>query len=185
MADRRTTKTKKAITKAFLILIKQKEITKITVAEICQQADIGRGTFYLHFENVYDLFIHIENDVLAQVGKLFDDALMNHRPVSYSRFVEKTAEYMIENKALSELFLDDKTSYTFLKKVKIFFTEREFNARKGEVIDIEYIRYQVAYKVTGIVGILQQWVETGMLLSPKKIGQIVASLGHEKEPPNT
>lgn len=181
MADRRTKKTKKAITKSFLSLIKNKDINKITVAEICNKADIGRGTFYLHYQDVYDLYSKIENDVLLEVGRLFDNALLNQRPVSYSMFIEKTAEYMIENKDLSELFLNEKTSFMFLKKVKSFFTERELNARKGEDIDIEYIRYQVAYKVTGIVGVLQQWVDTGMHQSPEEVGQIIAQVSYEKK----
>lgn len=53
--DRRSTRTKQAIKQAFLDLTKEKPINKITIAELSQQADIGRGTFYTHYEDIYDL----------------------------------------------------------------------------------------------------------------------------------
>ena len=40
---------------SLLDLTKEKPINKITIAELSQQADIGRGTFYTHYEDIYDL----------------------------------------------------------------------------------------------------------------------------------
>lgn len=48
--DRRQRKTREAIFKAFIELLSQKDINKITVGEIIERADIGRATFYAHFE---------------------------------------------------------------------------------------------------------------------------------------
>lgn len=45
MNDRRTTKSKDAIRTCFLSLLKEKKLNKITVAEICRMADIGRAPF--------------------------------------------------------------------------------------------------------------------------------------------
>ena len=48
--DRRQRKTSEAIFQAFTGLLSQKDYTRITVGEIIQQADVGRATFYAHFE---------------------------------------------------------------------------------------------------------------------------------------
>lgn len=48
--DRRQRKTRESIFKAFISLLSEKEFTQITVGEIIERADIGRGTFYAHFE---------------------------------------------------------------------------------------------------------------------------------------
>ncbi len=45
--DRRTRYTRQTIKDTFLELLKQKSFTKITVTEICKNAEINRGTFYL------------------------------------------------------------------------------------------------------------------------------------------
>ena len=49
--DRRITKTRKAIYNAFLQLLNQKDYETITVQEIIDLADVGRSTFYSHYES--------------------------------------------------------------------------------------------------------------------------------------
>ena len=49
--DRRITKTRKAIYSAFLQLLNQKDYETITVQEIIDLADVGRSTFYSHYES--------------------------------------------------------------------------------------------------------------------------------------
>ena len=49
--DRRISKTRKAIYTAFLQLLNQKNFEMITVQEIIDLADVGRSTFYSHYES--------------------------------------------------------------------------------------------------------------------------------------
>ena len=48
--DRRQKKTRAAIFNAFCSLLSKKHYNSITVGEIIQLADVGRATFYAHFE---------------------------------------------------------------------------------------------------------------------------------------
>ena len=48
--DRRQRKTREAIFKAFIDLLSHKNFSLITVGEIIDKADVGRATFYAHFE---------------------------------------------------------------------------------------------------------------------------------------
>ena len=65
--DRRQRKTREAIFKAFTQLLSQKDFSQITVGQIIDKADIGRATFYAHFETkdfllkafCEELFCHI------------------------------------------------------------------------------------------------------------------------------
>ena len=53
--DMRVRMTKKMLIGAFLQLRREKPLRRITVSELCQCAGVGRGTFYAHYEDVYDL----------------------------------------------------------------------------------------------------------------------------------
>ena len=48
--DRRQKKSREAIFKAFAELLSEKHVNQITVGEIIQRANVGRATFYAHFE---------------------------------------------------------------------------------------------------------------------------------------
>ena len=76
--DRRQLKTRKAIFCAFRNLLEKKRYENITVQDIIDEADVGRSTFYSHFETkdlllnamCEDMFYHIfENDPCPWVGK--------------------------------------------------------------------------------------------------------------------
>ena len=63
--DRRQRKTRNAIFQAFITLLSKHNVHQITVGQIIQQADVGRATFYAHFETKESL-------LKALCGELFD-----------------------------------------------------------------------------------------------------------------
>lgn len=54
--DLRVVKTLDSIETALLKLLKSKPLDKITVTELAQTARINKGTFYLHYVDIYDLY---------------------------------------------------------------------------------------------------------------------------------
>lgn len=53
--DRRVAKTRKSIMQAFYVLLDKKKYSEITIQDIIDKADIGRSTFYAHFETKDEL----------------------------------------------------------------------------------------------------------------------------------
>ncbi len=66
--DRRTIRSKRLIANALRELALEKDYHKITIKDIVERADVGRATFYAHFEDKNDLnrFILLER-FMAQV----------------------------------------------------------------------------------------------------------------------
>lgn len=67
-SDRRIAKTKRAINEAFLCLLKQKNLNRITVTELSALADINKGTFYLHYNDIYALYNEVLLDYITRTA---------------------------------------------------------------------------------------------------------------------
>lgn len=65
--NQRYIQTKEKIEAVFLELLKEKDISKISVSEICRLAGIHRTTFYGHFEDIYALMRSIVGEMYTQL----------------------------------------------------------------------------------------------------------------------
>ena len=65
--DRRVRKTKSAIRRSFAELIEHKPVQQITVQELVDRADLSRGTFYQHYQDIYDLKDRTEGEVFEEL----------------------------------------------------------------------------------------------------------------------
>jgi AcrR family transcriptional regulator len=64
--DPRIQRTRENIINGFMRLIKQKDFSDITIADITQEANINRSTFYYHFMDKYDLINVIQKEILTK-----------------------------------------------------------------------------------------------------------------------
>lgn len=71
MEDLRIRRTKNSIVKAFYALLKQENFKKITIQQIADKAMINRQTFYLHYQDKYDLL----QKVIAALSRRATDIL--------------------------------------------------------------------------------------------------------------
>lgn len=70
--DLRVIKTRRNIKAVFLELVKKKPVEKITVTEIASQALINKGTFYLHYSDIYSLYEEVLNEFIENTCSCVD-----------------------------------------------------------------------------------------------------------------
>ena len=72
ITDRRVRKTKQQFRQGLTDLMKMKSIKDITVKELTEYVDMNRGTFYLHYRDVFDLLEQMEQELLDKMVALFE-----------------------------------------------------------------------------------------------------------------
>ena len=104
--DFRVRLTRKMLIEAFLQLRRQKPLRKITVSELCSLAGVGRGTFYAHFTDIYDLNEKLEDKFLADFSAALRGALEEKAGLQSTRRICRTVFALLEeNEQLCQLLL--------------------------------------------------------------------------------
>ncbi len=65
--DHRIEKTKRSIYNAFIEIRSKKPLEKVTVKALCDKAQINKSTFYVYYEDVYDLSDKLEREIVENI----------------------------------------------------------------------------------------------------------------------
>ncbi|WP_436867271.1 TetR/AcrR family transcriptional regulator [Mammaliicoccus sciuri] len=95
--DRRVRKSKRAIKQAFIQLLTENNLDRITIQQISNLADVNRGTFYLNYEDKYALLDEMENEQIEEIKGYVDIRKMDLSTKTSDRFIEEFANKVIKN----------------------------------------------------------------------------------------
>lgn len=87
-------KTKRLIKNVFAEMLSEKrELSKISVSELCARAEISRGAFYSHYDDIYGVAEDYENEL---IDLFFDNARLLS-PSTVEQFVDTLFDYIRKN----------------------------------------------------------------------------------------
>lgn len=165
--DRRIRKTRKVLQEALAALMMEKELHKITVKELTEKADVHRGTFYAHYQDVYALFEQMEDNIVSDLAFTFT-VNSTH---SYGDIYRTIMEYVFENPAVYRLFLGKHQNKIYKlieeKYLEIWLEEDGLSSVTEEM------RYIAAYHVQGCFAIIHKWLEGNFLYPKEEVLQLL------------
>lgn len=167
--DARTRYTKMVIHSAFLQLLKERPIEKVSVAEICRLAGINRATFYRNYENQYDLLSALENEMLEDIKKS-----VYQYDGNIDKLTETILEKFSEQKEMWTLLLSDHADLGFLLKIYSFLEDhltRNHSTKESE------LRYR--FLLHGYSGVFDDWIKGGMKEPPRIIAGYLSKFRHD------
>lgn len=166
--DNRTKKTKKILKKTFIYYLKKKDINQITVSELTKKADLGRGTFYLHYRDTYDIFDDIVNDLYIEIEYLFDSAYPSSNSQNLINLVFSLTNYIEINKELFIILNRPEGSRQLFKKFKSLFTEKIL-LEENNLNNSKYDKIESMFIVSGVIGVIEEWISKKLKMSQKDL----------------
>ena len=175
--DRRVKYTKMVLKESFIALLEKKDISKISIKEICEDADINRATFYAHYNDQYDFMNQIQNELLKNIEKHLSTYIQNDLPVIPIDMVEQIFEYIKENAQICKLLLSERGDLNFQKRVFMLVYEKIISdITKSGTISKEDAEYIYAFTLTGCIGVIQKWLNNDMKKPPRFMAEAIIKL---------
>ncbi len=172
--DRRVKYTKMVIKDSFVKFLKQKPISKISVKEICDDADINRATFYAHYMDQYDLLQKIENEIIDDINQYLKGYDFKDSRLIPVEMIEKILIYIEENAVLFDLLLNSNGDIKFQQEVIKIVGKQHFIPLIGnESLNKENAEYIFHFLACGAVGVIQLWLKEGMKKPARETAELI------------
>ena len=176
--DRRIRKTKHAIKETLIALLKEKPVREISVIELSDRADINRGTFYLHYKDIFDLLEQIEQEFFDELKEIMNSYTIQDLNGSPLPLLEGIFHLLEENVSLCIVLLSPNGSLSFINQLKDMIREicfdhwsYLFHKDKNAVFE-----YYYSYMLSGCIGLIETWLLNENRESPDEIALLVQDM---------
>lgn len=180
--DRRVQKTLGLLQNALAGLIAEKEYDDITIQEILDRANVGRSTFYAHFENKDQLL----RSLLTLLNERFDAGIKQlaegdktladnsaHMPFRVLQFVKQNHRLFKAMLGQHGRGARDNPFYDHLFAL----TREHFRLMiEHEKADARRLDMATHYYASAFIGVLAWWLENDMAYSAEEFGQMINRL---------
>lgn len=172
--DRRTKKTKAAIYAAFEKLLSMKKYSQITIREIIDLADVGRSTFYSHFETKDELLKSMCHDIFQNITSL-KHSFNSTNPHS---MITGILYHIKENKKAIKGVITSESGDLFINYFKAYFNQQieHFLDHSGK----SYTKVPKDFLINHISGsfieMVKWWIENNMKQTPEELTRYYLSV---------
>lgn len=163
-ADAQRLQTEIKLQRAFIKLVGEQGLERVTVRQLTTEAQINRGTFYLHYLDKFDLLTRYENDLVNQVHLIFQQypkptATQAGAKDAFSQLFR----YLYRQRQLAVILLESPASQ-LTKRIKPLILE-VIGQPKTTLIPADYARELVAQ---GVLDFIRFWLTQTPVQSPQQ-----------------
>lgn len=169
--DRRIRKTKAVLKSSLVSLMKEKNVKNITVKELCERADINRGTFYLHYKDIFDMLEQIETEFFSEFANIIDNYGKSHQE-SRLYILENIFALTKKHKDFCLVLLSSKGDIGFIKKLLSHIHNIFFQVYDEGVA----VEYYFSFIIYGCIGVVENWLKGDAKESPQDIARITENI---------
>ncbi|MBQ7595894.1 MAG: TetR/AcrR family transcriptional regulator [Clostridia bacterium] len=173
--DRRVKYTKMVLKNSLIEILNEKPIEKITVKEICDYADINRGTFYSHYSDQFDLYNNVIDELLNGIFERMSNFMEEGvTPEDVHKSIASVYDYIKENYKLVKVLLDGRIEYNIEKRIRD--VVKRIYLDKINNVDPELVNTAYSFAASGILGLIKYWINSGMKNSSEEMADFSKTL---------
>ncbi|WP_068675499.1 TetR/AcrR family transcriptional regulator [Oceanobacillus sp. Castelsardo] len=171
--DRRKKYTRMVLKDSLIKLLKEKQISQITVKEVCELADINRSTFYSHYRDHFDLLYQIEEEIIEDMNEYLSQYNFTKEEESV-KMTAKLLEYIASKRDICQTLLHENGDTTFQKRVMNVAHRFLMKSWKDMInLDEDISGYLSTFIISGSIHVIKNWLDQGMDQSPKEMAGII------------
>lgn len=161
--DRRVRRTRRLLKDSLISLMQEQEFKNISVKDITDRADLNRGTFYLHYSDIYSLLHEIEEEMLQDFQSMIDHYAQAENPDgSLLGILTPVVSYISENRLLCQIMFENNASIDFTDKFHRLIHENGhpiFQTLFPGVEPATGSRYEafIEFATYGLIGMIRYW----------------------------
>ena len=173
--DHRIRLTKLLLREAFLDLLVEKPVAKITVKELCEQANVNRATFYAHYRDLFDLHEEIERELAHTIMRSLSTTLPDQ---SLSAFSNEICRIIVDNERSCQAIFGEHGDPEF--PLRVVETLREssialWRRQRPDLPEAELDRLYT-FMANGCLAVIRSWVRNDMADSPQDIARFIEKM---------
>ncbi len=167
--DRRIRKTRALLQQSLIQLMEKKEINDISVKELADLADINRGTFYLHYADIFDMLHKIEKELFVEFNDILErTAEEDPLPSTHKTVLTEIFAFLERHYSLARVMIGPHGDLAFVNGLKDLVTVRLSHLFSAEVSG----EYYPAFLVSGYVGVIETWLKSPNPLPAEEMAEI-------------
>lgn len=178
--DKRVRYTKMFLKESLIRLMNDKPISRITVKELCQEAEINRATFYSHYQDQYDLLLQTEQELINDVNRCID-ALVEAPDENHLKQVTLEIIKIIDaNLACVRVLWGKNGDMKFQEKMMQIFHDQFISLLpKNDKKDTLEDEFTYLYTINGCIGIIRKWIfDDHDNISPEKLTGMILRISN-------
>lgn len=154
---------------AFWKLYEKKEIEKISIRELCQTAGYNRTTFYVYYDDIYDLLDKAIESIFLPIREEIIRRIDFSRALQVSAFGEIFLQALRKEDTHIELLFKRHHYLLLGEKLKKEWMALLREKYSGREVDFSFLEYVLEYQLSAVMGVIKYWLQTGKKLSQQEL----------------
>ncbi|MFD0717043.1 TetR/AcrR family transcriptional regulator [Paenibacillus sp. GCM10027626] len=156
-------------------MLAERDFEKITINSIVSKAGIGRSTFYLHFQDKFDLLNYVSNLIVSELQALYQQPGANQS-------IELFRDHYSHNEPLPSCITIAEHFLKFAGFYRNRLQNNRFYQELAEGLKVQLIAFYnddflASFAAYGTIDIMNQWLEQQMSMPLREITLRLTNIG--------